>query len=44
MQISFFLVIKRRDETCLGARPCPNSFFNQKIHLGLMTEGIFDAV
>jgi hypothetical protein len=39
MQISFFLVMKRREETCLGAMPCPNSFLDQKIHSGLITEG-----
>ncbi len=43
-QISFFLVMKRMEEICSGARPCSNSFLDQKIHLGLIAEGGFDTV
>jgi hypothetical protein len=36
--------MKRREETCSGARPCPNSFLDQKIHAGSTTDCGFDAV
>ena len=44
MQISFFLVMNRREDTCSEARPCANLFRGQKIHEGSTTDCGFEAV